>query len=216
MTRVLVYGDSNSWGTPPDGTGQRFSVDTRWPQVMAAALGWDVLEDCLPGRTTRHDDDWMLGAAMNGLTHLPVALKSQSPIDWLLIMLGTNDLKARFEPDAASIAAGLMGLVDCARRIGGGQAGWEDETPPNIAIIVPPLLGKLADDPQWPRLEEWQGGWAASAKLGDAVRQQGKMREVPVFDASFVVQSSSIDPIHLDRDAHRALGLAVAEWIQTL
>jgi len=216
MTRILVFGDSNSWGTPPDGSGVRFDAATRWPQVMAKALGWELAEENLPGRTTRHDDDRMLGAAMNGLAHLPVALKSQSPVDWLVIMLGTNDLKARFEQDAAGIAAGLMALVDCARRIGGGQAGWEDDTPPKIAIVVPPALGTPADDPKWPRLEEWAGGYAKSLDLGDAIRHQAKMREVPVFDAGFVVKSSDIDPIHIDAESHRALGLAVAEWLQTL
>lgn len=216
MTRVLVYGDSNSWGTPSNGSGVRYDVKTRWPQVMATALGWEVAEENLPGRTTRHDDDMMLGSAMNGLLHLPVALKSQSPVDWLLIMLGTNDFKARFEQDEATIAAGLMALVDCARRVGSGKAGWDDVTPPNVAIIVPPALGKLADDATWARFAEWKGGGAVSRRLGDVVRVQARMRQVPVFDAGFVVRASRADPIHLDARAQRALGQAIAEWLGTL
>lgn len=216
MMRVLVYGDSNSWGTPCDGSGLRYDAETRWPRVMAAKLGWDLAEENLPGRTTRHDDNHMLGAAMNGLLHLPVALKSQSPIDWLLIMLGTNDFKTHFNQDAASIAAGLMALVDCARRIGSGKAGWEDDTPPRIGLIVPPPLGPLAEDDAWPRFAEWRGGAETSRALGNAVRAQAEMREVPVFDAGFVVRASDPDPIHLDAKAQHALGLAVAEWLGAL
>lgn len=216
MTRVLVYGDSNSWGTPPDGSGIRYDTLTRWPAVMAATLGWDLAEDCLPGRTTRHDDPEMLGPAMNGLAHLPVALKSQSPVDWLVIMLGTNDLKSQFSPSAQQIADGLMALVALARQVGSGKAGWEDTTPPRIALIAPPLLGALAHDANWPNIAKWQGGWAVSGQLAATLAPMAAGAGIAMFDAAQVVTASPADPIHIDAAAHVTLGKAVAAWLADL
>ena len=57
--RILVYGDSNSWGYLDDGSGQRY--ENRWPVVMAGELvargmPVELVEECLPGRTTSADD----------------------------------------------------------------------------------------------------------------------------------------------------------------
>ena len=100
MAVILCYGDSNTHGTPPManlGVQDRHSPGQRWPDVMAAALGPDhrVIDEGLPGRTTVHDDP-VEGGMRNGLTVLPAVLHSHRPVDLLVLMLGTNDLKHRF------------------------------------------------------------------------------------------------------------------------
>ena len=115
---LLVFGDSNSHGTPPivtPGEYYRFDAAIRWPRVLARALGddWCVVEEGLPGRTTQFDDP-VMGAHMNGQTGLRIALESHGPLDLLVIMLGTNDAKTRFNPTPERIVAGLAGLVDIA------------------------------------------------------------------------------------------------------
>ena len=58
--RILVYGDSNSWGYLDDGLVQRY--DQRWPVTMAQhgkAAGWELIEECLSGRTTDLPDPVM-------------------------------------------------------------------------------------------------------------------------------------------------------------
>ncbi|MFV2038097.1 MAG: GDSL-type esterase/lipase family protein, partial [Paracoccaceae bacterium] len=164
----MVYGDSNSWGFPSDGSGLRYDEATRWPTVMAAALGAVLVEEALPGRTTVHDDPELHGAVMNGLTHLPVALHSHGPLDLLLIKLGTNDFKARFAPDADRIAANIARLVVCARQIGGGPGPWDGGVAPRIAVVVPPPLPAQVDTPRFERRAEWRGGRAASLGLAEA------------------------------------------------
>lgn len=213
--RILVYGDSNSWGYDPVGGKHRFDDQTRWPQVMAAVLGADLVEECLPGRTTAHGDPELLGdeysSVFNGLLHLPVALKSASPIDLLLIMLGTNDLKARFRSSAADIAANLARLVDCARQIGGGNDGWDDTTPPAIGVILPALLPDDVNARDWERVAEWDGAHAKSHALPDAVRTA---IDVPILDAGALETGAPEDPIHLSVAAQIALGQKVAEWVK--
>ncbi len=215
--RMMVYGDSNSWGFPPDGSGLRMAPDRRWPGVTAAALDAELVEEALPGRTTAHDDPDMLGEAMNGLRHLPVALRSNAPLDLVLIMLGTNDLKARFDATAVSIAENICRLVTALRRTGGGPGPWADSAPPAVGLIAPPPLGPQADAPNWERYAEWQGGRAKSAELGHRLRVEAQRFapdfHAPVFDAGEVVAMSSADPIHMDEAAHRRLGQALASWI---
>lgn len=215
--RVFVYGDSNSWGTPPDGTGLRMARP--WPVVMAEALGAELLQDPLPGRTTVHDDPVMArvapeGAAWNGSAHLEAALMAASPVDVVLILLGTNDFKARFRPSAEKIAGNILALAGLAARVPAGPGGWNDEVPPKVGVLCPPPLGLLADDPAWERHEEWAGGREVSfwlhTKLGPMAAAQG----VPVFEVADVAEASARDPIHLEAESHEALGRAVAAWVR--
>jgi len=88
--RILVYGDSNSWGYLDDGSGQRY--ENRWPLVMAgelAARGMPVelVEECLPGRTTSTDDAESPNgepALLNGTGPLAAILLSQQPLDHII------------------------------------------------------------------------------------------------------------------------------------
>ena len=66
-----------------------------WPRVPARklGLGYDVVSEGLNGRTTMVDDPFMADYDVNGRRTLPPILHSHKPIDVLVIMLGTNDLK---------------------------------------------------------------------------------------------------------------------------
>ena len=214
--RLLVYGDSNTWGFPPDGSLQRMAPEARWPGILAARLGADVIEEALPGRTTVHDDAQLLGHAMNGLAYLPVALRSHHPLDLALIMLGTNDFKARFSPDASTIAGNIMRLVDTVNEVGGGNGPWGESPAPPVAVIAPPPLPMQVENPSWERCAEWAGGRAASLQLAEMLTRLGAERGVPVFNAGSVVAGSKADPIHLDAEAHQSLGAAVSDWLQML
>src|SRR5579871_481979 len=100
MKRIMCYGDSNTHGTAPmkdmDDV-HRLGPDERWPCIMAKTLGagWTLVEEGLPGRTTVHDDP-IEGVYKNGKSFLPGCLESHWPLDAIVVMLGTNDLKPRF------------------------------------------------------------------------------------------------------------------------
>ena len=117
--RILVFGDSNTFGTPPmverDGNSARYGENIRWPMVMQKHLSpnWKVIEEGLPGRTTSLPDPEM-GDHMNGQLGLKIALDSHGPIDLLVIMLGTNDSKIQFGLEAKQIASGLASLLNIA------------------------------------------------------------------------------------------------------
>jgi lysophospholipase L1-like esterase len=137
---VLCYGDSNTHGSLPMETLddlRRLGPAERWPGVMAAVLGpsWRVVEEGLPGRTTVHPDP-IEGEHKNGLGALPVALESHVPLDLVVLMLGTNDLKARFSLVAEDIAASVDRLVATILASPAGSAG----AAPKVLVVAPPPI----------------------------------------------------------------------------
>ena len=94
MLSVLVYGDSLSWGIVP-GERRRLPFDQRWPGVMERGLAADrlsvrVVENCLNGRRTVWDDPFKPGR--NGLQGVEQVMEINSPLDLVVLCLGTNDM----------------------------------------------------------------------------------------------------------------------------
>lgn len=207
---ILAYGDSNTWGAVPQpyrGAGGRFYAE-RWTRVMGAALAGqvDIAEEGLNGRTTCVDDP-VEGSVRNGQRHLPLMLLTHFPLDLVIIKLGTNDLKARLSMTAGDIADGAGTLVDLVRRSGAGPDGKS----PAVLLVAPAPLSKLTY-----LSEMFEGGSAKSQKLGAEFARVAKAMKVPLFDAGSVIASSDVDGIHLEAEAHRTLGLALADQVRTI
>ena len=123
MKSILCYGDSNTWGCiplPGLDPASRFPPATRWPGVLRRELGdgyW-IVEAGLNGRTTVWDDP--LEPHRNGRKLLLPTLLTHQPLDLVIIMLGTNDLKHRLNASAAEIAEGAGMLVDIVTGSGCG------------------------------------------------------------------------------------------------
>jgi len=203
---VLCYGDSNTWGSDPE-TGGRFGHDVRWPGVLRRALGegyW-VVEEGLGGRTTVRDDP-IEGAHKNGRTYLRACLESQKPIDLMTVMLGTNDLKARFAASASDIAQGAASLAEEALRSGCGPEGGA----PVVVLISPPAVGKLTD-----MAEMFEGSEEKSRRFPVHYRRFAEQSGLAFLDASEVVVSSDLDGIHLEASEHRKLGEAIADRVRS-
>ena len=93
---------------------------------------YQVVEEGLCGRTAVFEDP--LNEGLSGLAPLASILMSHSPLDLLVVMLGTNDCKERFSANAQNIADGLLRLVNKARTI----AAWRDA--PRILIVAPIVM----------------------------------------------------------------------------
>lgn len=89
--RILCFGDSNTWGYIP-GTAERYSESERWTCLLQDMLGssYSVIEEGMTGRTTVFDTGF--DDLLNGKKALGYILKSQLPLDAVVVMLGTNDL----------------------------------------------------------------------------------------------------------------------------
>jgi lysophospholipase L1-like esterase len=204
---ILCYGDSNTHGTMPMpdlGSMGRYDRQTRWPGQLAALLpDWQVIEEGLPGRTTVHDDP-IEGAHRNGLTVLPAILESHRPIDVVILMLGTNDLKQRFSVNALDIALSLEKLVLAIRASGCGPDG----AAPGVILVAPPPILEVQDLGVM-----FAGGQAKSHDLGPRLAALARALEVPFVDAGALIGVSEIDGIHYDEPAMAALAQAFAEAV---
>ena len=206
MLEVLCFGDSNTWGYSPV-NGQRYPRSVRWTGVLQAALGSDfrVIEEGLNGRTTVWEDP-VEGDKM-GKRHLPPCLESHAPLDLVVLLLGTNDLKKRYSAPASDIAAGAGVLVDI---VISSHAGKDGAAPP-VLLLAPPPLGKLsAFDGMF------EDGTEKSGKLGKLYREVARLRGCAFLDTADLIRSSDLDGIHLEEKEHKALGLAVAKEVKKI
>lgn len=205
MKTVLCYGDSNTWGADPASDG-RFPEDVRWPGVLGRDLGdgFRVVEEGLNDRTTVRDDP-IEGAHKNGRTYLRACLESHDPIDLVTVMLGTNDLKARFDASASDIAQGAAVLADGVLRSGCGPGGGA----PVVVLISPPPVGRLTD-----MAETFEGAEEKSARFREHYERFAEKYGCEFLDAGEFVSSSDLDGIHLEADEHRKLGKAVAKRVK--
>ena len=204
MQQILVYSDSLTWGIVPN-TRRRLPFDARWPGVMEAALlasgrAVRVIEDCLNGRRTVFEDPYKPGR--NGLIGLQQRIEIHSPLDLVILMLGTNDFQSMHPHTVWHSAQGVGTLVDAVR-----QAPLEPGMPvPPILVVAPPPIR----EPKGPIAPKFLGAAEKSAGLAAALAGVAEERRCAFFDAGSVTGSSVVDGVHLDADQHLALGQAIA------
>jgi lysophospholipase L1-like esterase len=210
MKSVLLFGDSNTYGTPPmNGPDDqaRFDHMTRWAGVARAKLGpgWHIVEEGLPGRTTILDDP-IEGAQKNGKRYLLACLESHRPLDGVVLMLGTNNLKARFHQPADDIAAS----IDLLAEIILSTDNWGRPAPKLLIVCPPPILiaGWLG--------AMFEGGVEKSRRLPLLYAGVAERRRAAFLDAGRTIASSEVDGIHFDEVEHRKLGEAIASELERL
>jgi lysophospholipase L1-like esterase len=205
---ILCYGDSNTYGLMPmtsPASTSRFAVGERWTSVLQNRLGSDyrVIEEGLSARTTVHDDP-IEGLHKNGFNYLLPCLESHNPIDIVVLMLGTNDLKARFSVGPADIAASVMKLIGLIRS---AQVGPHGKCPEIVLMAPVPIqeIGFLG--------EIFLGGAEKSKQLAPKYRLIAEEIGAAFIDAGEFAVCSAIDGIHYDADQHQNLANAVADLI---
>jgi len=202
MKTVLCYGDSLTWGYSPEGPGRHIYED-RWPSVLEAGIGGAarVIPEGLNGRTTIFDDH-AAGADRNGARILPTILMTHAPLDLVVIMLGSNDMKPWIAGRAQAAKQGMQRLVDIVR----GHDYPLDEEPPEILLVAPPVLRETAD-PDFAAM--FGPGIAQSKMLATLYSDLADEIGCGFFDAGSVAQASPLDGVHLDAENTRAIGRGV-------
>lgn len=209
MKNILCYGDSNTYGTRPDGRG-RWDADTRWPCVLQKKLGNDyhIIEEGCGYRTTVFEDP--IEPYKNGRTYLYPCLYSHRPLDLVIIMLGTNDMKTRFSATATDIAQGAKALADIVKQF--DYRG--DEKAPEILVICPIHLGKLIND------DSLIGSFDTVSYQKSVRLWQEFQKTIPpeyhLMNAADYANPSEIDHVHMDAKDHYALADAVCSKVHAI
>ncbi|MCL1125665.1 SGNH/GDSL hydrolase family protein [Shewanella surugensis] len=214
MKTILIYGDSITWGCIPNGVDlktmifQRYKQTERWSGQLQTLLGDNVrvIEEGLNGRTTVFDDPLL--PDRNGFKYLSPCLLSHQPIDLVIMMLGSNDLKGHLGLQATDVAKGMRNLVKLVKLSNVGPKGGV----PQILVISPPSIrdgiGLFSSS--------FLGAETKSQALAENYGWVCEFEECHFFDSNQVIHSSQVDGVHLDKVQNTVLAKALLPEIKKL
>lgn len=203
---ILCFGDSNTWGAAT-GMSRRYSATERWPMLLDNLLGpkYRVIEEGLPGRTTVHDDPFD-GPVKNGIKYLEPCLISHQP-DLVILLLGTNDLKSRFNLSDYDIS---MGANTCAKLCQEFVLHEEDRNPA-VLLMSPPRVYEVSAHSM-----SFAGAEEKSIGLAEQFSNRSLELGCHFFDAGSVVESNREEGIHWDVTEHHKLADALKPLVQDI
>ncbi len=206
MVNILCFGDSNTFGTNP--SGGRWGIHERWPGALQDMLGseYRLIEEGLGGRVTVMED--ALEGDKNGKRHLPVLLRSHRPLDLVIIMLGTNDMKHRFNMLPVDIAKGAEVLGEIVQNYPYG----EYYPVPRVLLVSPVLIRPGIEHSAFTGFTE--DAVTVSQQLGEYYRETAEKHQWLFQDAATVASASENDKLHMEKEDHLALASALAKVIR--
>lgn len=209
MKSVLCYGDSLTWGYDPVNLG-RHAYEDRWTSVLQKSLGHGVrvLAEGLNGRTTAYDDN-LADCDRNGARMLPSVLETHKPLDLVVVMLGTNDMKRGIAGTAILAVNGMKRLVKLVRN---HDWGFDFEGP-EILVVSPPPVCETANASF---AAMFRGAIEESAMLASMYRDMADELGCGFFDAGSVAQTTPLDGIHLDAENTRAVGRGLEPTVRLM
>ena len=197
MKNILCFGDSNTWGYDPS-TQTRFSKDIRWTGVLQQLLGskYNIIEEGLNGRTTNVNEkqDHGLGyfrPFRSAMDLLSVLIETNSPLDLIIVMLGTNDLKTNFNQSSEMIAKNMR-LV-CESIINNDYFQSK-----SVILVSPTHINEESPN----LLDSFIGTTQASQSFSNSYRKISDDLNLYFVDASESVKTNKIDGLHWDSKQH--------------
>ena len=213
MKVIVCYGDSNTWGykpekVPPEPGFSRFGYNERWPGRLQMHLGADykIEEEGLSGRTTAFEDPF--NPNLNGLKFIDCCLTIKSPLDLLIIALGTNDTKEYFSVSAFHIAMGLEQLILKALS---GQYGPNGKEPEILIISPPPIRDSISE--KWTGQIFGKGALEKSKAISKEYQKIARKHHCHFLDMALLVECSDIDGVYLDAANHDKFAKAIHKKI---
>lgn len=214
MKRILCYGDSNTWGHDPEPEEEnfRYGDDVRWTGVLQKCLlgRAKIIEEGLCGRTIMFDDP--TSPDRNGRKFLGCSLQSHQPLDLVVLMLGTNDVRHIFTPSVKEIAAGMANLV---RMVRNPDTYWVGKRPEVLVIVPAPVRDEIAESDFYGMYDEESVRKSKALYAAYEAALKG-MDGVRLLDAGKTAEVSVKDCIHLTGEGHRNLGTAAAKCIEEI
>ncbi|QQS39408.1 SGNH/GDSL hydrolase family protein [Candidatus Woesebacteria bacterium] len=195
-TRILCFGDSNTWGYIP-ASGKRYPVGVRWTSLLQEKLGndFEIIEEGLNSRATDIDDPKHIGK--NGLTYFRPCLETHHPIDLIILMLGTNDMKERFNRTPERITKGVENLLLSVKEF----IEEEETIMPKIVVVSPPLVDEEVEGVK----EKYLGAGEKSKHLGSLYEVIAKKYNCEFIDIAKLVSPSKKDGYHLEPEDHKKI-----------
>ncbi|MCI8365165.1 MAG: hypothetical protein HFG34_09485 [Eubacterium sp.] len=201
MRRILCFGDSNTYGYSPV-DGQRYGDDINWPGVLDRLLGdkFEVINEGKNGRTVAFDDPYKEGC--NGMSDIEACIEDHEPLDLVIIMLGTNDLKVYFDASPQIIAENLRKMCKAV----------QTKTDARIILASPALLGDQIEFSPL-HLEFGRTQVDYSFELAPYFEKVAKEIGAEFIDLAMVAMSSDVDCLHLMPEEHAKVAQAMRDKV---
>lgn len=140
MQKILVYGDSNTWGDNFI-TGKRIPEEKQWVNILRKKYinKYQFFQEGLPGRIA--GDDEKIKTYKNGKSTFVSTFRTNAPVDKVIIALGTNDLQSKYQKSKGQIVADLLWYKDQIEAsyndLEDQQKYFNDKKLPDIIYILP-------------------------------------------------------------------------------
>ena len=167
---------------------------------------YTVVEEGCNGRTTIHDDP--VDGWKNGMDYLKPCLNSHKPVDIVIMMLGSNDLKATFQLTAEQIAEGAGELVDVIQSFTAEKQGFV----PKIILVSPPEIGTgIRTSPFYGAF--YENAITESKRFPECYKAVADARGCIFFNAAEYIYPSEVDSLHLTPEGHKVLAEKLSEIV---
>lgn len=141
--RIMVFGDSISWGYVPGSKHQRFAADVRWPGKLQELLGddYEIIEENLNSRGIENGDPRPGKEGRRALDYIEACLDSHDPLDQVIVLLGTNELKHEMNMSATQVGECMEKLLDIIIN----RPSQFREISPKVTLLSPPTINDQTD-----------------------------------------------------------------------
>lgn len=189
--RIMVYGDSNSFRP---GGGRR-----SWPGILQNKNRFHlkVINESCDGRTVGHDT-----RQYNGLADIRFRLDEYTSLDYIIIMLGTNDLKVEYGPPTP------LEIIQDIGRLIGVVASYGGNIEP--VLLTPPPMGMMTTG-------QLSGAHSRVRQLAAECRKLAYKRSIPLVDVYSILNLSDDfekDMIHINATGRKKIANTV--WSEIL
>ncbi len=203
MKNILCFGDSNTHGFNP--LGERYDWNTRWTGILSGLLGenYHIIEEGMNGRTSSMDDPFV--PCRNAMDYIVPCLESHKPLDLVILMLGSNDMKSFFSPTLQKITESLRRLASLILEISGA----------GVLLVSPILMGEDMDHSPY-REEFPPSSIEISRRLAASLEQVAKDLGTHFLNAADFASPGKFDSLHLTPEGHRSLAEAFYHKIREI
>lgn len=205
--RIMVFGDSLSWGYQPGTKHLRFDAQTRWPGRLQMLLGdqYEIIEENLNSRGIENGDPRPGKEGRRALDYIEAALDSHDPLDKVIVLLGTNELKYEMNMSAEQVGESMEKLLTIIQTRPSQFRG----TTPEVLLVSPPIINEATEYCQ--AGNKYLGATEKSQELMDVYE-----RLAAKLGIGFVALNSitpGVDGIHIDAEQHTAVANLVHDTL---
>lgn len=206
--RILCFGDSYTWGYIPDTNHERFPEDVRFPKVLQRLLGdnFEIIEEGLNSRTLVNEDNRPGKEGRNGSQYLIPCLDTHDPLDMVILMLGTNELKHKFQNSPEEI--GDLFEKYFVKVILNRKSQFQDKYP-QLLIISLPIINERTEYAS----TRYIGGAEKSKKLKEVYLEIAKRNNCQFVSATELEVGD--DGVHLTKEAQISLAEKLSKKISS-